>query len=53
MSEIEERCPACGIAWDDLPVGHDLAMPLDGSAPSCEILPPPDPGIIDRWLERP
>jgi hypothetical protein len=29
-----------------------LGIPMDGSPPSCRVLPPPDPGIIDRWLGR-
>lgn len=49
---IDDPCPACGIPWRDLPVGHMLGIPMDGSAPSCQILPPPDPGIIDQWLGR-
>jgi hypothetical protein len=43
-------CPACGIPWGLLPIGHDLIAPMDGSPQSCEVLPEPDPGIVDRWL---
>jgi hypothetical protein len=46
----DDPCPACGIPWDLLPIGHDLITPMDGSPQSCEVLPEPDPGIIARWL---
>jgi hypothetical protein len=28
-------CAGCGKPWDDVPVGHDVAYPLDGSKPMC------------------
>ncbi len=43
----DDRCPACGIPWDDLPIGHCVGYPLDGSKPTCEMLPPFDPDIIE------
>jgi hypothetical protein len=43
-------CPSCGILWVDLPVGHCTKVPMDGSPVTCEILPPPDPGIIAEYI---
>jgi hypothetical protein len=45
-----QPCPACGLPEVVLPLGHALAVPLDGGAPSCSVLPPPSPGIIAEWL---
>lgn len=45
-----QPCPACGKPDVVLPLGHDLAVPMDGSAPFCEVRPPPDPGIVTRFL---
>lgn len=44
-------CPACGITENDLAVGHELAVPLNGSKPTCTVLPPPAPDILDRWTD--
>jgi hypothetical protein len=30
-------CPGCGKPDVVLPLGHDLAIPMDGSAPFCEV----------------
>jgi hypothetical protein len=45
-----QPCPACGKPDVVLPLGHDLAVPMDGSPPSCEVHPPPDPGIVTQFL---
>ena len=45
------ECPACGLPYDELPFGHCLATPADGSPATCAIVTA-DPGIIDRWLGR-
>jgi len=41
MSQDDDCCPACGVAWDDLPIGHDLAVPLNGGAPTCSVVTRP------------
>jgi hypothetical protein len=44
-------CPACRKPDSELPIGHMLSTPMDGSEPTCTVIKP-DPGIIDRWLGR-
>jgi hypothetical protein len=35
IGEEPERCAGCGELWDDVPVGHDVAYPLNGDKPFC------------------
>ena len=30
-------CPGCGLPDEELPVGHSLAVPMNGDAPSCSV----------------
>lgn len=38
-----QACPGCGKPDVVLPLGHDLAVPMDGSAPSCSVAAPVSP----------
>jgi hypothetical protein len=39
MADEEEwTCPGCGLPDEELPVGHCLSTPMDGSAPSCTVI---------------
>ena len=47
-----QACPSCGKPDVVLPLGHSLAIPMDGSAPACDVIPDPGPDIITRFLGR-
>jgi hypothetical protein len=37
-TEEDWTCPGCGLPDEELPVGHCLSTPMDGSAPSCSVI---------------
>ena len=47
-----QACPSCGKPDVVLPLGHSLAIPMDGSAPACDVIPDPGPDIITQFLDR-
>lgn len=49
--EDEWVCPACGKPDSELPIGHSVAWSFSYEGPpTCRVMPPPDPDIIDQFL---